>query len=315
MQAFLLRRLALTVPILFVVSLVVFTLTNWLPGDAALARFGDEGFDAARYEALRREMGLDRPAPVRYLTWIGDVARGDFGTSTRLRRPVSEILRSRFPVTVQLAVTSLAVALLVAIPAGIISALRPGSRIDRFVTVVAIAGVAMPNFWLAVLLVLLFSLRLGWLPPSGWVYFTDDPVETVKLLILPSIVLGTASAAALMRHLRASLIEELRQVYVTTAHAKGLAPRQVVFRHALKNAMVPVATMIGLQIGNLLGGSVIVETMFGLPGLSRTTVDAILARDLPVLQAAVLFTALIVVVANVLTDICYALLNPRIRYA
>lgn len=315
MQAFLLRRLALSIPILFVVSLVVFILTNWLPGDAALARFGEEGFDNERYEALRTEMGLDRPAPVRYFEWIGNTITGDFGTSTRLQRPVSEILQTRFPVTLQLAITSLIVALVIAIPAGIIAAVRPGSFVDRVVTIVAVAGVAMPNFWLAILLILLFSLRLGWLPPSGWVYFTDDPIEAMKLLILPSFVLGASSAAALMRHLRSSLFEELRQAYVSTAHAKGLAPRHVVFRHALKNAMIPVVTMIGLQIGNLLGGSVIVETMFGLPGISRTTVDAILSRDLPVLQAAVLFTAVMVVLANLITDICYAALNPRIRYA
>lgn len=315
MGAYLVRRLVLIVPVLFVISLVVFTLTNWLPGDAALARFGEEGIDTVRYEALKEEMGLDRPAPVRYLEWVGSTLTGDFGTSTRNQQPVAEILKTRFPVTLQLAMTSLVVALVIAIPTGILAALKPGSIIDRIVTIVAVAGVAMPNFWLAVLLVLLFSLRLGWLPPSGWAYFTEDPIEALKLLILPSIVLGTASAAALMRHLRASLIEELRQVYVTTAQAKGLNSRQVVFRHALKNAMIPVITMIGLQIGNLLGGSVIVETMFGLPGLARTTVDAILSRDLPVLQASVLVAAIVVVLANLITDLCYALLNPRIRYA
>lgn len=315
MATFLIRRLALTVPVLIVISLVVFILTNWLPGDAALARFGEEGIDPTRLEALRQELGLDQPAPVRYVTWAAATLTGDFGVSTRNQQPVAEILKTRFPVTLQLAITSLIVALAVAIPAGVIAALKPGSLVDRLVTVLAVAGVAIPNFWLAVLLVLVFSLRLGWLPPSGWVYFTDDPLHALKLLILPSIVLGTASAASLMRHLRSSLIEELRQIYVTTAQAKGLAPRQVLFRHALKNAMIPVVTMIGLQIGNLLGGSVIAETMFGLPGLSRATIDAILSRDLPVLQATVLFAALIVVAANLLTDISYALLNPRVRYA
>lgn len=315
MQAFLIRRLLLAIPVLFVVSLVVFILTNWLPGDAALARFGEEGIDQQRYEALRAEMGLDRPAPVRYFQWVGDTLRGDFGNSTRNKQPVSELIATRFPVTLQLAVTSLIVALLISIPAGIISAMRPGSIVDRVVTVLAVAGVAMPSFWLAVLLILLFSLRLNWLPPSGWAYFTDSPLQAMKLLIMPSFVLGTASAASLMRHLRSSLGEELRQAYVTVAHAKGLANRRVVFRHALKNAMIPVITMIGLQIGHLLGGSVIVETMFGLPGLSRATVDAILSRDLPVLQATVLFAAVTVVVANLLTDVCYAWLNPRIRYS
>ncbi|MGB3305546.1 MAG: ABC transporter permease [Thermomicrobiales bacterium] len=315
MQAFLIRRLLLAIPVLFVVSLVVFILTNWLPGDAALARFGEEGIDQQRYEALRAEMGLDRPAPVRYFQWVGDTLRGDFGNSTRNKQPVSELIATRFPVTLQLAVTSLIVALLISIPAGIISAMRPGSIVDRVVTVLAVAGVAMPSFWLAVLLILLFSLRLNWLPPSGWAYFTDSPLQAMKLLIMPSLVLGTASAASLMRHLRSSLGEELRQAYVTVAHAKGLANRRVVFRHALKNAMIPVITMIGLQIGHLLGGSVIVETMFGLPGLSRATVDAILSRDLPVLQATVLFAAVTVVVANLLTDVCYAWLNPRIRYS
>ncbi len=315
MYAYLLRRLALTIPVLFVVSLIVFVLTNWLPGDAALARFGDEGVDQARYNALVQEMGLDQPAPERYLRWVGNTLTGDFGVSTRNRQPVSELLATRFPVTVQVAVTSLLVSLVIAIPAGVISAMRPGSLIDRFVTLMAVAGIAIPNFFLAMLLILLFTLRLNWLPPSGWAYFTDDPLQSLKLLIMPSIVLGTASAASLMRHLRSSLIEELRASYVTVAHAKGLSNRHVVYRHAFKNAMIPVITMIGLQIGNLLGGSVIVETMFGLPGLSRATVDAILARDLPVLQATVLFAAVIVVVANLLTDVCYAALNPRIRYA
>lgn len=315
MYAFLLRRLVLTIPVLFVVSLIVFVLTNWLPGDAALARFGDEGIDQARYAALVQEMGLDQPAPERYLRWIGNTLTGDFGVSTRNRQPVSELLATRFPVTLQVAITSLLVSLAVAIPAGVISAMRPGSMVDRFVTLMAVAGVAIPNFFLAMLLILLFALRLNWLPPSGWAYFTDDPVQSLKLLIMPAIVLGTASAASLMRHLRSSLIEELRTSYVTVAHAKGLANRNVVYRHAFKNAMIPVVTMVGLQVGNLLGGSVIVETMFGLPGLSRATVDAILARDLPVLQATVLFAALIVVVANLITDVCYAALNPRIRYS
>lgn len=315
MYAYLLRRLALTIPVLFVVSLIVFVLTNWLPGDAALARFGDEGVDEARYNALVQEMGLDKPAPERYLRWVGNTLTGDFGVSTRNRQPVSELLATRFPVTVQVAVTSLLVSLVIAIPAGVISAMRPGSLVDRFVTLMAVAGIAIPNFFLAMLLILLFTLRLNWLPPSGWAYFTDDPIQSLKLLIMPSIVLGTASAASLMRHLRSSLIEELRASYVTVAHAKGLSNRHVVYRHAFKNAMIPVITMIGLQIGNLLGGSVIVETMFGLPGLSRATVDAILSRDLPVLQATVLFAAVIVVVANLLTDVCYAALNPRIRYA
>ncbi len=315
MQAFLLRRLALTVPVLFVVSLIVFVLTNWLPGDAALARFGEEGIDQRRYDALVAEMGLDDPAPVRYVRWVADTVTGDFGVSTRNQQPVSELIATRFPVTLQLAVTSLLVSLVIAIPAGVISAMRPGSPVDKVVTVLAVAGVAMPSFWLAMLLILLFSLRLSWLPPSGWVYFTEDPLQALKLLIMPSLVLGTASAASLMRHLRSSLIEELRTSYVTVAQSKGLSNRRVVFRHAFKNAMIPVVTMIGLQIGNLLGGSVIVETMFGLPGLSRATVDAILSRDLPVLQATVLFAAVLVVVANLLTDVCYAALNPRIRYA
>jgi peptide/nickel transport system permease protein len=247
--------------------------------------------------------------------WLGDMARGDFGTSTRINQPVSDLILARLPVTIQLGVASMVVTLLIALPFGVISAVRPGSIIDRVVTVFSLSGVAIPNFWLGVLFVLVFAVTLGWLPPSGWVPIYQDPVEAIRYLLMPSIVLGTASAASITRHLRSSLVETLQQPYVTTAYAKGLDSYSVIYFHALRNALIPVVTLLGLQVGNLISGSVIVETIFGLPGIGRTTVDAILSRDLPVLQATVLIIALMVLLANLITDIVYGWLDPRIRYS
>jgi peptide/nickel transport system permease protein len=316
LKAFILRRLFLMLPVTIILSIFVFVITNWLPGDAAIAQMGEEHqLDDRALERLRADMGLDQPAPVRYLLWLADMARGDFGTSTRINQPVSDLILARLPVTIQLGVASMVVTLLIALPFGVISAVRPGSIIDRVVTVFSLSGVAIPNFWLGVLFVLVFSVTLGWLPPSGWVPIYQDPVEAIRYLIMPSIVLGTASAASITRHLRSSLVETLQQPYVTTAYAKGLHSYSVVYAHALRNALIPVVTLLGLQIGNLISGSVIVETIFGLPGIGRTTVDAILSRDLPVLQATVLIIALMVLLANLITDIVYGWLDPRIRYS
>jgi len=303
------------VPLLFLVTMVTFSVALLLPGDPALAYIGEANMrDKTMYDAMRKELGLDRPIPVQYAKWLGRVLRGDFGRSIRTREPALEGLMARFPVTLHLTAMAMMVALLVAVPVGVLSAVRPNSKADKVGTVLAMSGVAIPDFWLGIMLIYVFSVWFKVLPPSGYVPVSQGLWPSFLSMLLPAIALGMALSAVVMRQLRSSLIEVLQQEYVMVARAKGLAERLVVGRHALKNALIPVVTVIGLQTGRLFGGAVVVETIFALPGLGRLAADSIFFRDFPMLQGVVLILALAVLLANLLTDLLYAFLDPRIRY-
>ena len=312
MSRYLFRRLLLTIPVLFFVSLIVFSLIALIPGDPARIMLGEEVSREA-LEVLRKEMGLDRPMIVRYLIWMSHVLRGDLGGSVRDGRSVTLTLIQKIPVTAELAVTSLLVSWAIAVPAGALAAWKRRTILDYGATTVALAGISIPNFWLGIMLIYLLAVNARLLPPSGYVEPWVDLSRNLKLMVMPSIVLGTALAALVMRLLRSSMIEVLGSDYIRTAKAKGLSDRVLVIRHAMKNAMIPVATIMGLQLGGLLGGAVITETIFAVPGLGRLAVESILTRDYPMVQGVVLFAALAVVTANLLVDLAYAFLDPRIR--
>lgn len=316
MTTYIVRRLLQMIPVVILVSMISFSLIFVLPGDPALAILGEElARDKAMYEQVRMELGLDKPLPVQYVEWAGKVARGDFGISTRTRLPVSQLMRERLEPTLELSILSMLFALVLALPIGLISAVKPGSKSDIIGTIVAMLGVCIPHFWMGLLLILAFGLWLRWLPPSGFVPFAQDPATNLKLMILPTITLGSGIAAVIMRQTRSSMLEVLRQEYVTTARSKGLRERVVVIRHALKNAMIPVLTVVGLQVGLLMGGAVITETIFGIPGVGRLAADSLFTRDFPVLQAVVMLMGGAVLLANLVTDIAYGWLDPRIRYS
>jgi peptide/nickel transport system permease protein len=310
---YLVRRVLAIIPVLFGISILVFLLVHLIPGDVAQILLGTQATDQ-QIETLRRTFGLDRPLPVQYVDWLSHIVRGDFGVSFRTNRPVLPDLVSRFGVTLQLTLTSMLVALVVAIPLGVISAANRGRTSDSVSRVVALLGLSIPNFWLGTLLILFVSLVLHWLPPVGFVSLLDNPWLGIQTLILPALALGTAVAAFIMRMVRSSLLEVLRQDYIRTAYAKGLQDRSVLYRHALKNAFIPVLTVIGVQIGYLLGGAVIIESIFSLPGMGRFLLDSISNRDYSIVQGGVLFIALIFCLVNLSVDLVYAWLDPRIRY-
>src|SRR5215217_5080540 len=315
MATYILQRVLQMIPVMILASIISFSIIFLLPGDPALLILGDQlASDRSVYEAKRAELGLDRPLPIQYLDWLGKTVRGDFGTSTRDRQPVAQGMRERLPITLQLASLALLLALAIALPAGIISALRPNSKWDIISSLVAFGGIALPNFWFGILLIYLFAVYLRWLPPSGYVPFAEDPVQNLTRMLMPALTLGLGLSAVLMRQTRSSLLEVLHQDYMTTARAKGLGQRAVVLGHALKNALIPVVTVLGLQIGLLIGGSVITESIFSIPGLGRWAVDSITNRDFPVVQAVSLVLAVGVLLANLLADIAYAYIDPRIHY-
>jgi peptide/nickel transport system permease protein len=299
---------------LLIVSIIAFGLLYVLPGDPAVAILGDNAGNQQTYLALRHDLGLDQPLYAQYLSWLGRVVQGDLGRSIRTNESVATVLMQRVPISMYLGAAGLIVGLALGLSVAIVSALRPGSRIDSLGTLLAMGGVAIPSFWQALLLVYVFAVLLRWVPPSGFTSPFVDPFLSAKMLILPAIVLGTHSAAVIMRQGRSALMEVLEQDYVTTARAKGLSDRTVVGGHALKNAMIPIITVIGLQVGTLVSGAAITETVFAIPGVGRAAVDAIFFRDYPVLQGAVLILTLGVLIANLLTDVTYAYLDPRIRY-
>lgn len=316
MARYLFRRLLYFVPVIFLVTVVVFSITMLLPGDPALAFLGEANMrDKVAYETMRKELGLDRPIPVQYAIWLGKAVRGDLGRSVRTHEAVTDALAARLPVTIELAVVALGIALVVAIPVGIISAVRPDSWLDTTATVMAVSGVALPEFFVGILLIYLFAVWLRVLPPSGYVPLSGGLWPNLKSIILPALSLGLTLNAVTMRQVRASLIEVMREEYVTVARAKGLPEREVIRVHALKNAMIPVITVIGLQVGRLFGGTVVVETIFAFPGMGRLAADSIFFRDFPALQGVVFVMALAVLMCNLLTDLLYAYVDPRIRYA
>lgn len=311
-MAYLLRRLAQSAVVLVGVTVVVFLIIQLVPGDPIRIGMGTR-YDPEVYEALRRASGLDRPPLEQYVTYVANAATGDLGVSFRSGQPVSSLIMARLPATVSLAVVGIVIALLVAFPLGVISAVRNGSALDAVVRAVSQLGVSLPNFWLGMLLILLFSSTLGWLPPSGYTPFTEDPLEWLRRVIMPGLTVGVVAGSILTRYVRSSVLETLSMDHVRTANSKGLPRRIVLLRHVVRNALVPVITVTGTQIAAILGGVIVVEVVFAWPGLGLLVYDAVRARDYPLLQGAVLLIAVIFLVVNLLVDLLYAKVDPRIQ--
>ncbi|MBA2317566.1 MAG: ABC transporter permease [Euzebyales bacterium] len=313
MRRYVLRRLWQTVVVLLGVSVLVFAIVHLVPGDPIQVALGTR-FDPATYEALRERAGFNQPLPVQYVQWLTGALTGDLGVSFRSGQPVMTTILGRLPATLTLAFAALLVALVIALPVGIISAVRRGSVVDYTSTVFSQLGVSIPDFWMGILFILLFSLTLGWLPPSGYTPLTEDPLGWLSRLAMPAVTVGVVSGSVLTRFVRSSMLEALGQDYTRTARSKGLAQRVVVNRHVLKNALIPFVTVAGLQLAVLLGGVVIVEIVFAWPGLGQLALTAVERRDYPVLQGTVLLLALTTVLINLAVDLAYAFLDPRIRY-
>ena len=312
-RLFLLQRLISLLLVLFGGSIAIFAILRFLPGDPVVVMLGFE-YNPEVVEEMRRELGFDKPPPIQYLDWITGVLQGDLGRSYFLRREVTDLLIARFPTTLMLACASLLVALLIALPAGVIAAVNKGRAVDHICRLAALAGVSMPNLWLGLLLIMLFAVNLGWLPVGGFVSPQTDPVATIGHLILPAITIGTAYAATIARMLRASMVDVLRRDYVLVARAMGLRPRVIVWRDAFRNALIPTVTVAGFAFGYMLAGTIITEVIFNIPGVGRMLYESILARDYPLVQGIVLFNVALFVVANFLVDVLYTLLDPRIGY-
>ncbi|PYM43312.1 MAG: glutathione ABC transporter permease GsiC [Candidatus Rokuibacteriota bacterium] len=313
MRRYLAKRLLIAVPSLLIASLIVFTLPRLLPGDAVQLMLAEKAY-AKDVDELRAKLGLDRPLAVQYVEWLGRVAQGDLGESLWTRRPVLQELGQRLPITLELAFFALAFALLIALPVGVISAARADTLQDYLARSAAIVGLSVPGFWLATLLIVLPAIWWGWRPLIEFTEFSKNPLAHVAQFLIPALILGVAAGAALMRLTRSMLLEVLRQDYVRTAWAKGLAERVIVLKHGLRNAIIPVVTLLGTQLPQIIGGTVIIETVFGLPGMSRFLFDAINQRDYPVIQGVNLVVVSTIVTLNLAVDALYAVLDPRIRY-
>ncbi len=314
MKPYVLRRLALTIPTLLLVSVIVFALMRFMPGDVVIRMVEGHAY-APTVEALRQELGLDRPAYVQYLEWVGGIVlRGDFGNSYWTRQPIWDEFARRFPVTVELAVLTILVSVVIGIMVGVVSAVRQDSVSDYVGRVFAILALSVPYFGLAVLVVVLPAIYLKWTPLWTYVTFTTSPLENLKIMIVPALVFGVTRAGPVMRIMRSALLDVLRQDYIRTAWSKGLPERVIVLRHALKNAMIPVISLIGLQMPLYLGGSVIIEAIFRLPGVGLFFFEALTRLDYPVIQSVNLIVAAMVVGLNLAIDLSYAFLDPRIRY-
>ena len=309
MLKFLLGRLAIMVPTLLLVTVIVFLLQNLLPGDPAIAMAG-ENRDPAVIAHLRAKYHLDQPLPVQYAIWLGGVLQGDLGQSMHIEQPVLQLALEKLPVTLQLSAMAMAIALLIGVTAGTLSAVKHNSWVDY---AVKIAGLSTPNFWLGILMILLFSVELGWLPASGYVPPTEDLWANLKSMIMPAFVLGNAVAAILMRHTRSAVLQEMREDYVRTARAKGLPPRQIILRHVLYNALVPIITLAALEFGLLLSGAILTEQVFTIPGFGKLIVDAVFNRDYAVVQGVVLCTATLYMGLNLAADLACFIVNPRMR--
>jgi peptide/nickel transport system permease protein len=315
MWVWLLKRVGQVLPTLFILSILIFGLQQLMPGDPALILAGEERGDPQVLAQIRAELRLDRPIYEQYLYWIGNVLTGDFGFSWRIRMPVSQLILDKLPVTAQLAAMSFIIAVLIGVPAGIISAVKRDRPADWVANGVALFGISTPNFWLGIMMILFFSVELGWLPPSGYVPLTEDFWQSIATTIMPAFVLGTGVASVLMRHTRAAMLTALSQDYVRTARAKGLRERVVVWKHALRNALIPVVTLGAIEFGRLLAGAVLTEQVFTIPGFGKLIVDAVFNRDYPVVQGVVLATALIFVLLSLVADLLYMAINPRLRQA
>jgi peptide/nickel transport system permease protein len=313
MTEYIIRRLVLMVPVAFLVTIIIFLLIRLAPGDPVLVYAGEER-DPEQLARIRSSLGLDQPMPVQYVYWLGRAVQGDFGRSIRTRQPVGEAIVERIGATLELGLAAVLLSSSISLVVGTISALRRNSWIDILATGVTLGGVSLPNFFLGLVLILFFGLALRMFPPGGYVAFTQDPVGNLQRLVLPAITLATASLAVNLRQVRSSLLDVLAQDYIRTATAKGLARYAVIARHALKNSLIPVVTLVGLQIGAIFEGALITETIFFWPGIGRLAVDSIGGRDYPVVQAIVLLSALSFMVTTLLVDILYGWLDPRISY-
>jgi peptide/nickel transport system permease protein len=313
MFAFFIRRLVTLVPTLVFVSMLIFGLQQLLPGDPAQILAGEDQ-NPEVIAQLRLKMHLDEPLPVQYGYWIAGVLQGDLGESARTQQPVLELLLQKLPVTLELAILSMLIAVLIGLPAGVISAVKRGTAWDHGATVLGLSGLSMPNFWLGILMILLFSVELGWLPASGYVSPFENLKDNLAAMIMPAFVLGSGIAAVLMRHTRSSMIQVLAADYVRTARAKGLRERVVVMKHALRNALTPVITLGALELGTLLSGAVLTEQVFTIPGFGKLIIDSVFNRDYAVVQGVVLVTATAYILLNLLADMAYFVFNPRLRH-
>ena len=312
MLNFLARRIVQLIPTLFFVSILIFSLQQLLPGDPALVMAGEER-DPAVIAQIRQQYHLDQPIPVQYVYWVKGVLSGDLGESLRIKVPVRELIAQKLPVTLQLASMAIVIAFLIGIPAGIVSAVKKGTAWDYGANIFALWGISTPNFWLGILLIFLFSIKLGWLPASGYVPPWENLRASLASTIMPAFVLGNAIAAILMRHTRSAMLHVLESDYVRTARAKGLSERSVILKHAMRNALTPVITLGALELGTLLSGAVLTEQIFSIPGFGKLVVDAVFNRDYAVVQGVVLVTATIYITLNLGADIAYILVNPRLR--
>ncbi|MBC5766479.1 ABC transporter permease [Ramlibacter albus] len=312
MGRYFIGRVAAILPTIFLVTVIIFSLQQLLPGDAAQMLAGEEQ-DPKVIEYLRKKLHLDEPVPVQYGYWLWGVLHGDLGESLRIQEPVASLILQKLPVTLELAAMAMFVALVIGIPAGIVAAVGKDTVWDYVANVVALWGLSTPNFWLGILLILLFSVQLGWLPASGYVSPFEDLKGNLASMVMPAFVLGNALAAVLMRHTRSAMLQVLSTDYVRTARAKGIAERKVVLKHALRNALTPIITLGALEFGTLLSGAVLTEQVFSIPGFGKLIVDAVFNRDYAVVQGVVLFTSTVYIVLNLLADLAYFLVNPRLR--
>ena len=308
----LIRRIAVMLPTLLLVAIFVFSLQRLLPGDPAMVLAGEDR-DPAAIEAIRQQLGLDKPVPLQFAYWIRAVLHGDLGLSYKTNQPVLQLIGQKLPVTIELALLALIIALAIGIPAGILSAYRKGTGVDYVANVVGLSGLSIPNFWFGILLILLFAVKLRWLPASGYVPPWEDLGRNLETMIMPAFVLGNALAASIMRHTRSAMLGVLSQDYIRTARAKGLLEPRVVLRHAFRNALIPIVTVITLLFGELMAGAVLTEQIFTIPGFGKLIVDAVFNRDYAVVQGVVLCTAVGFMLMNLVADVSYGLLNPRIR--
>ncbi len=306
------KRLLVAIPTLLIVSIFVFSLQKLLPGDPVLAMAGEER-DPQVIEFLREKYRLNDPVVYQYGYWIANVLQGDFGMSLRTNQPVLELIGEKLPVTIQLAVMSMIFAFVIGVPMGILAAVKKNSAVDYIANIVALSGLSIPNFWLGIMLILLVSVRLGWLPASGYESIFVDPVRSIETMIMPSFVLGTALAATLMRHTRSAMLGVMKADYIRTARAKGLSERVVILSHTFRNALLPIVTLSALLFGELLAGAVLTEQIFTIPGFGKLIVDAVFNRDYAVVQGVVLCTAVGFILMNLVADVLYVVLNPRMR--
>ena len=306
------KRLLVAIPTLLIISIFVFSLQKLLPGDPILTMAGEER-DPAVIEFLREKYRLNDPVIVQYFYWLGGILSGDFGISLRTNQPVLELILQKLPVTIQLATMAMFFAFLIGIPIGILAAVKKNTTIDYVANIVALSGLSIPNFWLGIMLILLISVQLGWLPASGYESIFVDPVRSLQTMVMPAFVLGNALAATLMRHTRSAMVGVMSADYIRTARAKGLSPREVVLSHSFRNALLPVVTLSALLFGELLAGAVLTEQIFTIPGFGKLIVDAVFNRDYAVVQGVVLCTAVGFILMNLIADVLYVLLNPRLR--